>query len=874
MNLRSRDAIKPPKRYDEDKCTTPPPLACSEPRGYKSNVRRPAFPSPIVEFNPDLPPAAFPTVDCQQLHKRPAQETAGGSSNITEPMQEQAGTGGVFGRQDVADRQYKTTTNHEQKVGGDGDVSMVDAVYDFGNNAPAAFNFQAGWGYANNPYQLGNSEHRLRSSLNLHISDDENEVGIGAHEAAKMSARPLLQVKWSDISPTLQTEIFENLRSIYNFRHAAERLGLSPSEQVKMLAHSTARKEQVRNENARLKEMRAKQLRALLRMDNSYLKTQKVPGQLVFRTISKKFLDTAIGSDPDYSMSQASDILIARKYLRSLGLDPKLAGEWSNNLVTITTTGLAHPDEDFEWTGELPVAEEDTTISDHGGTEHESSCDSETVPDDSSQSDCSPNPKRQQILDPSLNAAQHILRHRRRESSVSRPGTSRPLPCRAPTDRVGSPQWLQSSRPLLGTFPQPSPLAHEPVVRLKVGAQGAARIQQDIFRSGDLMQGPSQPNVNVADDNTVSANQPPPTWSRQASLSKDGPSKALKRTLAGPWLYQQNWEDTEAASRASRMYRDSLAAARADAQAELRTESACHISNPIFPYTNLMTPSPSNTYQIDGARMEPLARWRSSPAGHAGNPETIPTVGANSVPQYMSLSNRPRMEREGPEYSPITPPSIEAQCKQNENQPHTKKPEVYATLPADSSRKLPLLTPTSFPSPNNAEVPGDLIGTSHSLPTNPEEPSAKQNSLHTAQSSVSPVPELEMTEANREDTGMEIDSVQEKHASSSTETPAPSTPDVNTALFGPKGKLLNPLNSGTTEKLPKRKTRRSGNGWTKRKQRPSSKPMESLAAPSTEIAQESTKKATESSNAVGVEATNSGRRRSTRVIKKAARNSH
>ncbi|KLJ08332.1 hypothetical protein EMPG_16238 [Blastomyces silverae] len=827
MNLRSRDAIKPPKRYDEDKCTKPTPLpsACSEPRGYKSNVRRPAFPSPIVDFNPDLPPAAFPSIDFQQPPKHPAQETAGSSSNITEPMHEHAGAGG---------RQYRATTNREQEAAGDGDVSMVDAVYDFGNNAPAAFNFQAGWGYANNPYQLGNSEHGLRNSLNL--SDDEIEVGISAYEAAKMSARPLRRIKWSDISPTLQTEIFENLRSVCDFRQAAEMLRLSPSDQVKMLAHSAARKEQVQQENARLDEMRTKQLRALLQLDNSYLKTQKVPGELVFRNISKKFLDMTIGSDPDYSMSQASDILIARKYLRSLGLDPKLAGEWSNNLVTMTTTALADADEDFEWTGELPVAEEDT-ISDHGDTERESSSDSETIPDDNSHSDSSPNPKRQRTLDPNLNAAQHILRHRGRGSSVSRSGTSRPLPCRAPTDRVGSPQWLQSYRPFHGTFPQPSPLAQEPVVRLKVGAQGAARIQQDIFRSpGDLLQAPSQPRANVAVDNTGSPNQLSPPRSRQPSSSKDGDSKALKRSLAGPWLYQQNWEETEAASRASRMYRDSLAAARYEAQAALWADSAFHQSNPISPSTNLMTPSPSNTYQIGGVRVEPLPGWRSSLVGRDGNPETTPAVGTNSLPHYMSLSNYSRMEGAGPGYSPITPPSVEAQCKKNEKQPHAKKPEAYATLPTDSKG-----------------------------------PSAKQNSLHTAQSSVSPVPELDMTEANGESTGMEIDGVQEKHTSSSTETPAPVTPDVNTALFCPKGNSSAPPNLGTTEKLPKRKTRKGGNGWTKRKQRPSGKPMESLALASTEtMTQEPTKNVTMSSNVDGVEAANSGRRRSTRVIKKAA----
>ncbi|PGH08541.1 hypothetical protein GX51_01060 [Blastomyces parvus] len=867
MNLRSRGAIKPPKRYDEDNFTAPTPLppACSESRGYQSNVRRPAFPSPTVDFNPNLPPAAFPTIDCQQQHKHSAQKTGRSSSNITKPMEEHAGAS-AFGRQDVANRQYKATTNRQQEMGGDGDVSMVDAVYGLGNNAPAAFNFNA-----NNPYQLqSNSEHGLRSSLNL--SNDENEIGPSASEAVKMSVKPRRQIKWSDISPTLQTEIFENLRSGCDFRRAADALRLNPSEQVKMIAHSNARQEQVQRENARLNEMRTKQLRALLRMDNSYLKTQKVPGQLVFRNISRKFLDTATGSGPDYSMSQASDILIARKYLRSLGLDPKLAGEWSNNLVTIATNGQADVDEDFEWTGEAPMMAEEDTISDGGDTERESSPDLETAPDDSSPSDCSPNPKQQRARGPKLNAAQQILLHRRRGSSASLSGTSTSLPCRVPTDRAGSPQWLPPSRPFHGTFPQKSSLAHESVVQLEVGAQGAARIQPDTFRSpGNLMQAPSQTPANVAYGNAGSANQFPPPWSRQPCSSKDGDCKALKRSLAGPWLYKQNWEDAEAASRASRMYRGNLAAARAEAQAALRVDSACHQSSPIFPYTNLMMTSPSNTYQMEGVMVEPLARWRSCPAGHGGNPEMMSTVGANTFPQYMSVSNHSRMEKEGPEYSPITPPSIETQWEQNEKQPHWKKLEACATLPTNNSRNLPLLTPTSFPSPYNAEVQGDSTSTSCSLPTNSEGLSTKQNSLDTTQSSGSPIPELEMTEATGESTVMETDHVQEKHTSSSTETAVPANPDVNTALCWPQENISTPLTLGTTKGLPKRKTRKAGNKWTKKKQRPSSKSMESLALAMAETTtQEPTKKATVSGSAVSVEATNNGRRRSTRVTKKAA----
>ncbi|KKZ68335.1 hypothetical protein EMCG_06011 [[Emmonsia] crescens] len=885
MNLRGRDAIKPPKRYDEEMFMkpTPPPPAHNEPRGYDPNVWRPTFPSPLVDFNPDLPPAAFPTIDCHQPPKPPAQEVLWSSSNTIGPMQGHDGANVVSG-ESILDGHHMAKSNHEQGMGGDGDgdVSMLDAGYDFSDNTPDKLDYQACWDYVNYLNELENSAEGVTRSMNL--SDDENDVGIGAYEAAGMSVGPLRGGKWSDISPILQTEIFENLRSVYDYRQAVEALRLSPSEQVKMIEHSSARKEQVQRENVKLNEMRMKQLRALLRMDNSYLRTQKVPGQLVFRNISKKCLrDTTARSGPDYSMSQASDILIARKYLRSLGLDPIFAGEWSNNLVTITTTGMLGGEEDFEWTGELPVSEE-ANISEHGDTEYESSVGSETTHDDSSQSDCSPTPKRPRTLVPNLNAAQQILCHRR-ESSVSRTSMTRSLPFRGPSTRTGSSQSLQSSRRFRDDRPQPSPLGRESVVRLRVGPQGAARIQQDIFGMAvDIMRAPSQPQTSVASNNTNSANQVPPLGFRnmpsldgikipsqhgfrQQRSSKKGGCETLKRSLGGTWYYSKSREETDAASRASRVLRNRLASAKAEAEAARRSDSACHGSITTSPLVNLTLPSPGNTYGIHNnglcecqseelKRVEPLAGWT---AGGSGDPQTPPILGANIVPHYTSLSNHIRAEGNGPQYSPITPPSIEAPRWPEENQTDPGELEGYAI----------------HPRPDDAEMQGDATGASCSRST-AERLSSKHGPLHAAENSVSPVPELETTDVNGEGTVMGTGIAQDKFSPASTETAAPATPDMTTVLFCPKEQLPDssnaepavPLSLETTEKPRKKTYRKCGNGWAKKK-KPFSKPVESF----TETVQGPTKKATKSS-VPGVETTNSGRRRSERINKQAGLNNH
>jgi len=75
------------------------------------------------------------------------------------------------------------------------------------------------------------------------------------------------------------------------------------------------------------KEMQEKQLRVLLRIDNNILKQSRVPIQSVFRSTSNQCIrNPRARANPGYLMSAAGEVLTARRYLRSIGLDPQIAG--------------------------------------------------------------------------------------------------------------------------------------------------------------------------------------------------------------------------------------------------------------------------------------------------------------------------------------------------------------------------------------------------------------------------------------------------------------------------------------------------------------------------------------------------------------------
>lgn len=84
--MRLRNNIKPPQRYSGD-TWVPPPAAARVPRSA-----RPSSKPPFIDYNPNLPPAVFPTLDQPRPSVDPDQQ-AKSSEDVGEQRGESSGNG-------------------------------------------------------------------------------------------------------------------------------------------------------------------------------------------------------------------------------------------------------------------------------------------------------------------------------------------------------------------------------------------------------------------------------------------------------------------------------------------------------------------------------------------------------------------------------------------------------------------------------------------------------------------------------------------------------------------------------------------------------------------------------------------------------------
>ena len=163
--------------------------------------------------------------------------------------------------------------------------------------------------------------------------------------------------QWQDLPARMRVEILDNMLPMHGFTTACHLLGLTAKQREEIFKHLNRRNRQIERENTQLAEMRLKQRRALLRIDNSDLKHNSVPPQLVFSKMSERCADTLRKKvKTDYLLCHAGDLLNARRFLHRRGLDRSFAGNWSNSLVALRAPESVTEEEMFEWKG--PVAPE------------------------------------------------------------------------------------------------------------------------------------------------------------------------------------------------------------------------------------------------------------------------------------------------------------------------------------------------------------------------------------------------------------------------------------------------------------------------------------------------------------------------------------
>lgn len=266
---------------------------------------RPAYRLPIVEFNPNLPPAAFPTLGPNDLRPEGNNGMLGMLGTCDNPVNKIAGNKGT--EEDPMDIDDSEIAFESKKS--DDDVNM-----------------------------------RERET----IDEEEQQPYADGYEPEEFKVPE--KIDWSDITPILRYEIVDNMSNCYESSEIMGILNLNEKQKRELTHELTVMNERLALENKALDDMQKKQLEALMSIDNSEPLEHQVPGILVFKHVAKTyFKKPELELYPDYLLSRVSDVLIAREYLRRIGLDPDLAGEWSNGYAKIEMDPYGQGEEKLRW---------------------------------------------------------------------------------------------------------------------------------------------------------------------------------------------------------------------------------------------------------------------------------------------------------------------------------------------------------------------------------------------------------------------------------------------------------------------------------------------------------------------------------------------
>ncbi|OJJ49916.1 hypothetical protein ASPZODRAFT_139261 [Penicilliopsis zonata CBS 506.65] len=308
-SMRLRQEIRPPQRLEDELASSSPISNRSYRFHHALRPRHQPLPISYVDFNPNLPPAVFPTLELPQA-LTPVNQENGDAQDRTPVMTSQ---GIQRGDQELDDILESDWMGFDSEVPNDVDPSLASSPED------------------------------CDSSVDWSDSDSEWDTTA--------ECNPIDDPRWSDLSVRLQVEIFENLLQVYTEKAVFKKLGLNGDAMREIHEHRSLRNKQIRHENKMLGKMRTKQLNALLQLDNSERKLHRVPPQLVFRKISRqqtrKIKDL---TEFDWQLCQAGELYTARRYLELREIDPKHVGTWTNNVVNMQTPRENNKfDALFEW---------------------------------------------------------------------------------------------------------------------------------------------------------------------------------------------------------------------------------------------------------------------------------------------------------------------------------------------------------------------------------------------------------------------------------------------------------------------------------------------------------------------------------------------
>ncbi|KAJ5987307.1 hypothetical protein N7451_011672 [Penicillium sp. IBT 35674x] len=353
MNLRAK--IRAPTRYGESSEESPTAALLESMRRSRAEItdarQDPDGPheshpfqrklnveferKPLIDFDPSLPPAVFPTVDITKTTV---------STKTTLTIYEYSAGSLYFSQKpddDIDDVDQATLNDMENHVASNNELNPVYLR----NMAIMAGQIHGGVSYKNAGLDFEDSDLDepkdasvvLGEKVDLRSPPSDDSFALWKSTNPMNSPQQIPDPTWADIVPHMQVEIVENMfKDGMSWKHIYTRLEIPRKGRNKFKVFLKTRNQQMRREDRNLAKMRENQLRALMRIDNSDIKTNDVPHQL------------------------AADVLAGRQYLARRSLPRSLAGDWDHSLVVLRKMDdeASFEPEQFEWKEDLTLAPE------------------------------------------------------------------------------------------------------------------------------------------------------------------------------------------------------------------------------------------------------------------------------------------------------------------------------------------------------------------------------------------------------------------------------------------------------------------------------------------------------------------------------------
>ncbi|KAL9017246.1 MAG: hypothetical protein Q9185_005411 [Variospora sp. 1 TL-2023] len=375
-----RKSVKAPKRYEDEIAERGQLLPSPPVNSHPPITTRPkAYRGPVIEYNPNLPPAAFPTLDPRQPTPAPGYQQQMDRHIPSNPRRRNGNP--------TPSPPYRPPPSN---------FSHRDLNHSFPlrkTSSQSSYGIMAGIGQASRSHHMDNGignpiwEGNMAIMEKLSKRTDEDWVmaemetsdegesssqqtkpkGAKPNGKAASSAPPPL---WDDIPLSLRVEmVYAAAGDDVNAEKAFLKLRLDPKQRDVMMEQLSQYNEREDAEDARIAAHQALMMEALLTGNKKYSSSE------AFNTVASVHLYKDMDRDDKFATRR--EVYDAEAYMLSLGLDASFLDSWGHRdgVVTdsaeqpLTTTGsndeldAKHPQSDSfgEILGDILGAQEDTT---------------------------------------------------------------------------------------------------------------------------------------------------------------------------------------------------------------------------------------------------------------------------------------------------------------------------------------------------------------------------------------------------------------------------------------------------------------------------------------------------------------------------------